>query len=153
MNQDFLDVLRELLGTESRFLVVGAFALSVHAEPRATGDLDIWVEAAPENAKRVYQALKDFGAPLKDLTVDDLSKPGIVFQMGLPPNRIDILTKISGVTFEEAWTTRVTIDISGLNVPVIGKELFLVNKKAAGRPKDLLDVDLVEKHSPPPKKT
>jgi len=133
--------------------VVGAFALSVHAEPRATGDLDIWVEAAPENAKRVYQALKDFGAPLKDLTVDDLSKPGIVFQMGLPPNRIDILTKISGVTFEEAWTTRVTIDISGLNVPVIGKELFLVNKKAAGRPKDLLDVDLVEKHSPPPKKT
>ncbi len=146
MNQDFLDILRELLEAKARFLVVGAFAVSVHAEPRATGDLDIFVEPSPENAKKVFSALKTFGAPLMDLTLEDLSKPGVVFQMGLPPNRIDILTVISGVSFEEAWKGSVSFEIRKLRVPVIGRDEFIKNKKAAGRPKDLLDVDLVEKH-------
>lgn len=148
MNKDFLDALRALLETEARFLMVGAFAVSVHAEPRATGDLDIWVESTPENATKVYAALLAFGAPLADLTEKDLATPDVVFQMGLPPNRIDILTSISGVSFEKAWKDRLNVSMSELTVPVIGRASLLTNKRAAGRPKDLIDLELLEKHKP-----
>ena len=139
-------MLHALSEAKVNFLVVGAFAVAVHSEPRATGDLDIWVEPTSENAKRVFRALTSFGAPLADLTVDDLSKPGVVFQMGLPPNRIDILTQVSGISFQEAWATHSTFDLRNLTVPVIGCKALIKNKKAAGRPKDLLDVELLEKH-------
>ncbi|MFH1016780.1 MAG: hypothetical protein V1798_01200 [Pseudomonadota bacterium] len=149
MNQDFLDVFQALFATNARFLVVGAFAVSVHAEPRATGDLDVWVDPASENARRVYEALKRFGAPLADLSVQDLSSPDIVFQMGLAPNRIDILTSVSGLTFEEAWKTHETFEFAGLMIPVIGREALIRNKKAAGRPRDLIDLEILTKHRPP----
>src|SRR6185369_14866762 len=100
-------MLSALSGAGADFLVVGAHALAVHGHPRATGDLDIWVRATPENAQRVWGALASFGVPLADLVIADLSAPGIVFQMGLPPSRIDILTDITGVTFEDAWPRRV----------------------------------------------
>ena len=96
MNQDFLDLLRAFIDHSVRFLVVGAYALGVHGRPRATGDLDVWIEPTPENADRLVRALEQFGAPMGQVTADDFSRPGIVFQMGLPPLRIDVLTELSG---------------------------------------------------------
>ncbi len=147
MNPDFLDILRALSAANARFLVVGAYAVSVHAEPRATGDLDLWIERTPDNAARVHAALRSFGAPLQDLSVADLAKPDIVFQIGLPPRRVDVLTSITGVTFEEAWPGRVHVIYGDVNVPVIGRDALLVNKRTLGRPKDLLDIDLLERRS------
>ncbi len=143
MNQDFQELLRELSETGARFLVVGAYALAAHGLPRATGDIDVWVEPTEENAELVYEALQAFGAPLHDLNVEDLSTPGVVFQMGLPPRRIDILTQISGVEFDEAWTNRGKARFGDLDVFVIGARELLRNKRATGRPKDLLDADTI----------
>ena len=96
MNQDFLDLLHAFIDREVRFLIVGAYALGVHGRPRATGDLDVWVDAVPDNAPRIIDALEAFGAPLQQVAAADFSRPGIVFQMGLPPLRIDVLTELSG---------------------------------------------------------
>jgi hypothetical protein len=146
VNQDFLDLLRSLSDAEARFLVVGAYAVSFHGEPRATGDLDVWVEPTPENAARVHRALAAFGAPLDELTVTDLHTPGVVFQMGVPPRRIDILTSITAVSFDEAWPERVEGRYGEVRFPLIGREALIENKRALGRPKDLLDLELLERH-------
>jgi hypothetical protein len=143
MNQDFAEMLGALSDQQAEFLVVGAYAMAAHGTPRATGDIDIWVRPTPENAKRVWAALNVFGAPLMDLTQDDLHTKGIVFQIGIAPNRIDILTRISGVEFEEAWPNRMEITVEGRSIPILGKPDLITNKKMAGRPKDLLDVDLL----------
>jgi hypothetical protein len=127
----------------AEFLVVGAHALAAHGTPRATGDLDIWVNSTPENAARVIVALRAFGAPLSDLTTDDLTKPDTVFQIGVVPSRVDILSGISGVQFADAWPRRVVLHIEGIEVPVLGRADFVANKRAAGRPRDLLDVELL----------
>lgn len=142
---DFIDLLRELSVRDARFLVVGGYALGQHGRPRATGDLDIWVEPSPANAARVHRALADFGAPLGDLTVEELSAPGIVFQMGSPPYRIDILTEISGVDFETAWARRLEGRFGDETWPVIGLEDLIRNKRATGRAKDLLDAEALER--------
>ena len=144
MNRDFVEMLSALVEARADFLVVGAHALAVHGVPRATGDLDIWIRSDEENADRVLKALASFGAPLFDLSREDLARPGTVFQIGLPPSRIDILTSISGVEFDEAWPNRVTIAVGGLEVPVLGKTEFVRNKRAVGRPKDLSDLNLLE---------
>ena len=141
MNQDFLDLLRAFVDRDVRFLIVGAYALGVHGRPRATGDLDVWVEPTPANAVRVIEALQSFGAPLHDVTAADFSRPGIVFQMGLPPFRIDLLTNLSGLTFAEAWPGRTTAPFGDIVVDVIGREAFIRNKRATGRAKDLGDVE------------
>lgn len=143
MNRDFVEMLSTLIANGVEFLVVGAHALATHGAPRATGDLDIWVRGSPENAERVLSALETFGAPLFDLTREDLARPGTVFQIGVPPSRIDILTSISGVAFDRAWPQRITIPIEGVAVPILGKTDFIANKRAAGRPKDLSDLDLL----------
>ncbi len=144
MNRDFVEMLSALVEAQAEFLVVGAHALAAHGVPRATGYLDIWVRGDEKNAGRVLRALEAFGAPLYDLTREDLARPGTVFQIGVAPSRIDILTSISGVGFDEAWPYRVTIDIGGLAVPVLGKREFVANKRAVGRPRDLSDLDLLE---------
>ena len=145
MNRDFAEMLSALSEAGADFLIVGAHAVAVHGFPRATGDLDIWVRATPDNASRVWAALANFGAPLGDLSIADLSSPSIVFQMGLPPARIDILTGITGVAFEQAWPRRIVARVDSIDLPVLGREDLLVNKRATGRPKDLADVDaLVE---------
>jgi hypothetical protein len=141
MHQDFLDLLRAFVGADVRFLIVGAYALGVHGRPRATGDLDVWVEATPENAAKVIAALQRFGAPTADVAADDFSRPGIVFQMGLPPVRIDVLTELTGVTFAEAWPSRMRANFGPVSVDVIGREAFIRNKRATGRAKDLGDVE------------
>jgi hypothetical protein len=144
MNRDFVEMLSALIEARAEFLVVGAHALAAHGVPRATGDLDIWVRNDPENADRVLAALEAFGAPLSDLTRDDLIRPGTVFQIGVPPSRIDILTSISGVSFDEASRNHVTVHVGGFAIPVLGKSDFITNKRAVGRPKDLSDLDLLE---------
>ena len=148
MNRDFVEMLSALSAAGVRFLIVGAHALAAHGAPRATGDLDIWIQATPDNAARVLEALRNFGATLFDLTIEDLSIPDTVFQIGLPPSRIDILTSISGVAFEHAWSNRVEIRIGDLGVGVLGREDFIANKTASGRPKDLMDLTLLPPESP-----
>src|SRR5262245_2315616 len=106
MSPDFLDIVRALFDADARFIIVGAYAVNLYVDPRATGDLDIWVEASPANAFQVCRALKDFGAPLSGVAESDFATPGVTFQIGVPPLRIDILTEISGVGFEEAWKDR-----------------------------------------------
>jgi hypothetical protein len=145
MNLDFLDLLRAFIAAEVRFVIVGAYALAVHGRPRATGDLDILVEPSPENAPRVLQGLRAFGAPLESVTEKDFSVPGIVFQIGLPPRRIDILTELTGVSFVDAWTDRVRHPFGPLTVDFIGREVLIRNKRAAGRPQDLADIDTLER--------
>jgi hypothetical protein len=112
--------------------------------PRATGDLDIWIECNEANASRAHEALRAFGAPLQDLTIRDLATPGTVFQIGLPPVRIDVLTRITGVEFEAAWPDRLGTEIDDLLVPVIGLQALLTNKRALGRTRDLADLELLE---------
>jgi hypothetical protein len=137
-------MLSALSGARAEFMLIGAHARAAYGIPRATGDMDVWVRPTPENALRVFTALAAYGAPLHDLTVEDLSKPGVVFQIGLPPYRIDILTQISGLSFEEAWPKRMYADFGGATYAVISREDFIRNKRAAGRPKDLADVIDVE---------
>ncbi len=143
MVEDFRDLLAELRGAEARFLVVGAHALAAHGVPRATVDLDVWIDASPENATRVWAALAAFGAPLAelDITEADLTRPDTVAQFGLPPWRIDILTGISGVTFDEAWPDRFEANFDDVLVPFIGLAAFIRNKRASGRLKDLADIE------------
>jgi hypothetical protein len=146
MTPDFLDLLRALADAEARFLIVGAYAVGVHGRPRATKDLDVWVEASRENAHRVMRGLVTFGAPLMGLTEEDLRTPGTGLQIGVEPGRIDVLTQISGIAFEEAWPGRVEADFGdGVRCNVIGLPDLLRNKRAAARPQDLADVDALER--------
>ena len=141
MNQDFVDLLRAFADAEVRFLIVGAYALAHHGRPRATGDLDIWIDATRENSDRVMTALARFGAPLAEVTADDFARPGVVFQIGVPPGRIDILTELTGLTFAEAWPTRDAGRFGELSVDFLGREAFIQNKRATGRMKDLGDIE------------
>lgn len=142
LNEDFRDLLVLLADTGVEFVVVGAYALALHGAPRASGDIDLFVRPTPSNAERLFQALARFGAPLQaaGVTAADLAQPGAVYQIGLPPRRIDLLTEISGVSFDEAWASRVATEVEGRTVPFIGRDALLKNKQAAGRPKDLADI-------------
>lgn len=143
MNRDFAEMLSALSEAGVEFLVVGAHALAAHGTPRATGDLDIWVNPTRDNAARVLAALAAYGAPLADLTLDDLTKPDTVFQIGVVPCRVDILSGISGVQFANAWANRIVVEVESIQVPVLGRSDFKANKRASGRPKDLLDLELL----------
>lgn len=129
-----------------RFLIVGAHALAVHGVPRATGDLDIFVACDAANAARVFQALLRFGAPLEShgVTPGDFERTGTVYQLGLPPRRIDLLTSISGVGFDDAEASAVVTELDGIRLPILGRRHLIANKLAAGRPKDLVDAELLE---------
>jgi hypothetical protein len=113
-----------------------------YSEPRFTKDLDIWIEASPENGKNVFQALKSFGSPLEGLTASDFAEDGF-YQMGRPPVRVDILMSISGVEFETAWNNRVETDFDGVSAYFIGLDDLLENKKASGRLQDLADIEKI----------
>lgn len=143
MNPDFIDFLAALLASEARFLVVGAHALAVHGVPRATGDIDVWIDRTPDNAARVWSALDGFGAPAAALgvKVTDLEAPNMVVQIGLAPRRIDVLTDVTGLDFESAWASRIVHRIGALSVPFLGRGDLVRNKRATGRYKDLGDVE------------
>jgi hypothetical protein len=148
LNPDFAEMLRGLSAEGAEYLLVGAYAMAAHGVPRATGDIDIWIRPSPENADRVLRALDRFGAPLFDLTAADLERDGTVFQLGLSPRRIDLLTSIDGVTFEEAWGGRVACRLGDVDVTVIGRDALIRNKRAAGRPRDRVDLRLLEASTP-----
>jgi hypothetical protein len=144
MNRDFVEMLSALRDAGVEYLVVGAHALAAHGRPRATGDLDLWVRPSAANAERVWAALKRFGAPLDQIQPSDLTTDDLVFQIGVAPARIDIMTGVSGLTFDEAWPERLTVPIGELVVPVIGRDALIRNKRAAGRPRDLADIAELE---------
>ena len=144
VSDDWSDVLGALAASGARFLVVGAHAMAVHGVPRGTQDLDVWIDPGSENAERVWRGLVSFGAPLEELGVarEDLSRPGTVIQLGLPPNRIDLLTSISGIPdFDTAWADRVEHPFGGRRVPFIGRATLVRNKRESGRRKDLVDLE------------
>lgn len=125
------------------YVLVGAYALAHHGRPRFTGDPDVFVRMTPENAKRIALALQQFGFGDLGITADDFLKPNQVIQLGIAPNRIDLLTTITGVTFEEAWNGRVVAELDGIPVFILGRNEFIQNKRALGRPRDLADLELL----------
>ena len=140
MQQDFKDLLSAFSARGVEYLVVGAHALAAHGYVRATKDFDVWVRPAPDNARRAFQALGDFGAPLDELREADLATPGLIFQIGVPPIRIDIITSIEGVEFADAWRDRVHAKFGGVPAAVLSVTHLIANKTAAGRDQDLVDV-------------
>jgi hypothetical protein len=144
LNNDFRDILSAFCEEKVEFMLVGAYAVAAHGLPRATGDIDLWIKNSNQNAERVWRALERFGAPLSELSKDDLTRPGTVIQLGVTPRRIDILTEITGVEFREAEPERLMISIEGIEIPVIGRAHLIQNKKAVGRPQDEADVSRLE---------
>jgi hypothetical protein len=144
VNPDFRELLLAFNARNVEYLIVGAHALAAYGHVRATKDLDVWVRPDRENAQSVLGALADFGASLGDLSIEDLSKTGTIFQIGMPPLRIDVITEIDGVDFEEAWPDRLEIGFAGVPAFVISRQHLIRNKKTAGRLQDLADVEQLE---------
>ncbi|NBB87882.1 MAG: hypothetical protein GVY12_16870 [Bacteroidetes bacterium] len=141
LNPDYRDILSAFDDAGVEYLVIGAYAVAAHGHPRATGDIDLWVRPSPVNAKRVLRALKAFGAPLSNINEQDFQAPGLVFQIGVAPRRIDILTTAEGLTFDVAWRDRVTVNLEGVPIPVLSKAHLIQNKRALGRHQDLADIE------------
>jgi hypothetical protein len=143
MAKDFKDLLRLLNANGADYLIIGGHAFSVYSEPRTTKDLDLFIRSEPENTKAVFRALAQFGAPIQGMAPADFVD-GTTFQMGQPPNRIDVLQSIDGITFEEAWAHRVQGMIDGeVSAAIISREDLIRNKLASGREQDLLDVKVL----------
>lgn len=147
LNEDFRDLLVVFAEAGVEFVIVGAYALALHGAPRASGDIDLFVRPSTSNAQRVVNGLTRFGAPLESsgVTAADFVQPGAVYQIGIPPRRIDLMTQISGVSFDEAWASRVTAEVDGRTVAFIGRAALLRNKEASGRPKDIADAARLRK--------
>lgn len=141
LNEDYRDILQSLNAENAKFLLVGAYALAALGYPRATMDIDIWVMPSPDNADAVLRALKRFGAPLHGLTKADLQQDDTIFQIGVAPRRIDIITGASGLKFEEAFSRSIEVDIDGLHLHSLSLEDLIANKRASGRKKDLADIE------------
>lgn len=141
MNSDLIDLLQCLNDKKVRYLVVGAHAVAHHSEPRFTDDFDVWVEPSARNAARVWAALTAFGAPLEGVSMADFSNPQMVYQMGVTPNRIDIIMGISAVEFESAWRNRSEAQLGGVRIHMLGRAELECNKRASGRPQDMLDLE------------
>ena len=145
MSPDFSELLREFNAHEVEYLVVGAHALAAHGHVRATKDLDVWVHATRDNARRVLQALSAYGVPLDDVTEEDFAAgSATVFQIGIPPLRIDVITSVDGLEFSNAWANRFETQFGGMPAFVLSKSDLIKNKKAAGRLQDLADAEALE---------
>lgn len=141
LNKDFKEFIESLRSSGVEFLVVGAHALAAHGKPRYTGDLDIWVKPERENLDRLIKALNAFGFESLGISARDFEEPEAMVQLGYPPARIDLLTSIDGVKFDECFAHRTEIEISGVLLPVISVDDLIRNKLATARPKDLADVE------------
>ena len=141
--REWKELFDSLCSNRVRFLVVGAHALAVHGRPRATGDLDILVEPTATNASRVSAALADYGFPALAREKESFANPDRMATLGREPLRVDIMTSISGVSFASAWRGRVRMNWGGRQINFLGLKEFLKNKRASGRPKDLLDIELI----------
>lgn len=144
MNPDFKELLLAFNAHNVEYLIVGAHALAAHGHVRATKDLDVWVRPNESNAQKVLQGLSDFGVPLSDLTADDLRRKDTIFQIGMPPLRIDIITDVDGVEFADAWPDRLETSFGGVPAFVISRHHLITNKKTAARLQDLADVQQLE---------
>jgi hypothetical protein len=144
LNADFRDMLVELSRAGAEYLIVGGFAVSAYGYQRATKDIDVFIRPTADNAARVLRAVTAFGAPTFDATAEDLATPGLILQLGVPPRRIDIINRIEGVTFDEACVGSLVVAIGDLDIPVIGFEALLKNKRATGRAEDMKDVRMLE---------
>ena len=144
LSQDFHELLECFTRNEVRFLIVGGWALAAHGHPRLTKDLDVWVWAEASNARALLEALDEFGFGDLGLQVEDFTKPDMVIQLGYPPNRVDLLTSPTGVDFETCWRDRLEVSMDEMSVPFIGLEGLKANKKASGRPQDMIDVAILE---------
>lgn len=146
LNEDFTDLLREMSNHNVQFLLIGAHAMAAHGVPRATGDIDIFFASDNANLASLVSALRAFGAPIDShgVTMESLAVPGTIYQIGLPPRRIDLLNRIDGVSFAEAWESRIVINLSDIQIPVIGIDALKRNKLSTGREKDKLDVKLID---------
>jgi len=144
LEQDYKDILQIFIEEKVQFLLVGGYAVGAYGYVRATKDLDLWVLANYENAQLIIKSLARFGAPMGNISSDDFSKEGIIFQIGVEPIRVDISTSIEGVTFESAYPNATTVLIDELTIPIISIKDLIKNKKASGRHKDLADVEALE---------
>jgi hypothetical protein len=144
LNQDFKEFIQSLNDNAVRYLLVGGYAVALHGYPRYTKDLDVWVESTTENAARIIKALQQFGFGSLGLKESDFTTPDQVIQLGYPPNRIDMLTSLSGVKFSECYASRVTEEIDEVPVIFIDLENLKKNKKATGRHQDLADIENLE---------
>jgi len=147
LNKDLREFLALLNSNGVEYLVVGAFAVAFHGFPRYTGDLDLLVRPTAENAERILRTLAEFGFGKAGIEAADLRSPGMVIQLGVAPNRIDLLTAISAVTFEEAWATRNEATLEGIATHFIGRESLIRNKEHTGRAKDLGDAEELRKRT------
>ena len=144
LNEDYRDMLHALSEEKVRFILVGAYALAAHGYPRATMDIDIWVMPSPENADAVLRALRRFGSPLHNLTKEDLLRDGTIFQIGVAPRRIDIITSASGLRFEPTYRNSISVNIEGIEVRIPSIDDLILNKRATGGTKDLADAEALE---------
>jgi len=149
LNEDYRDMLQALVDEKVSFLLVGAYALAAYGYPRATMDIDIWVMPSPANADAVLRAIRRFGAPVHNLTKADLERDGTIFQIGVAPRRIDIITAVSGLRFDQAFADSLSIEIEGMNVHIPSVGDLIRNKRASGRTKDLADAEALEALSDP----
>ena len=144
LNKDYNDILQILLKNKAEFLVIGAYAMSAYGYPRSTGDFDIWVNNSKINSLKIYNSLAMFGAPIEKLKTNSFIEENLIFQIGVAPRRIDILTTINGIKFNEAYNNKRDIKINKLIVPFISKNDLILNKKSTGRDKDILDINYLE---------
>lgn len=141
LERDLREFIELLNAHEVRYLVVGAHAVAFHGRPRYTADIDFFVDSSSENAQRISDTLQEFGLVDIGVSSADFTAPDLIVQLGIEPNRVDIMTSISGVTFTEAWNSRAAGELDGLPVQFISKELLRRNKAAVGRKQDLADLD------------
>ncbi len=145
VNPDFRDLFSVFNDEGVDYLLVGAHAVAIYAQPRYSKDLDVWVRPTRENAERVFRALARFGAPLRDVTPEDFADPELIYQIGVAPNRIDVIMAIAGLDFDRAWANRVERSYGGVPIHVISKQDLICAKRASGRPQDMLDAENLEK--------
>ena len=142
---DFKELLKLFEKYKIRYLIVGGYAVMKYSEPRFTKDLDVYIATDQDNAKSVYFALKEFGAPLENLTSDNFAHEGYFYQMGRPPMRVDIMMSIPGISFDEAWENREVVKLDDLKIFFISRSDLIVAKEASGRPQDQIDVNSLKK--------
>ena len=138
---DFRELLKIFEKHKIRYLVVGGYAVMKYSEPRFTKDLDVLIATDQDNANAVYSALKEFGAPLENLTSDDFTHEDYFYQMGRPPLRVDIMMSIPGISFDEAWENRKVVELNDLKILFISRSNLIRSKEASGRPQDMIDAD------------
>ena len=145
LNSDYRDILHILSERKVKFILVGAYAMAAHGYPRSTMDIDIWIMPDPQNANMVLKALEDFGAPIENLSAEDLQKEDLIFQIGVAPRRIDIITSADGLRFEDAFARSRLVEIDAVPVHILSISDLIINKRSTGRLKDLADVETLEK--------